>query len=150
MLCPMLCRVGRAKRPAFCHDGGQIRHNPGRGIMPQNELCELWRLVGRITCSLALTAEANVPRRFMAVSRQPLACSLIGTAKLNGLDPESYLRNVPTRIANHPINRTPSYSPGISQQSASIVNCPVPLPRQVGLRSPSVDAYVLPSPLRIS
>jgi hypothetical protein len=30
---------------------------------------------------------------------------LIATAKRNGLDPEAYLRNVLTWIADHPINR---------------------------------------------
>jgi transposase len=29
--------------------------------------------------------------------------SLVGSAKLNGVDPESYLRNVLSRIADHPI-----------------------------------------------
>jgi transposase len=31
--------------------------------------------------------------------------SLINTAKLNGLEPQAYLREVFTRIADHPINK---------------------------------------------
>jgi hypothetical protein len=31
--------------------------------------------------------------------------SLISTCRLNGIDPEAYLRDIFARIADHPINR---------------------------------------------
>src|SRR5208282_491978 len=37
--------------------------------------------------------------------RAAVLYSLIGTAKLNGIDPESYLRDVLSRLPDHPINR---------------------------------------------
>lgn len=37
--------------------------------------------------------------------RAAVIYSLIGTAKLNGLDPETYLREVLSRIVDDPVNR---------------------------------------------
>lgn len=49
------------------------------------------------------TIFSRVPMR--AEKRAAVIYSLIGTAKLNGLDPEAYLREVLTRITDHPIKR---------------------------------------------
>jgi len=37
--------------------------------------------------------------------------TLIGTAKLNGLDPEFYLRTVLAQIADHPISQIQDFLP---------------------------------------
>jgi hypothetical protein len=41
--------------------------------------------------------------------------SLIGSAKLNDIDPEAYLREVLTRIADHPSTASTNFCPGTSK-----------------------------------
>ena len=46
--------------------------------------------------------------------------TLIGTAKLNGIDPEAYLLHVLTHIADHPINRINELLPWVVQGKLAV------------------------------
>jgi transposase len=82
----------------------------------------LWPALARYTDDGRLEIDNNTAERALRVvalgrknylfagsdaggERAAAIYSLIGTAKLNGLDPETYLRDVLSRIADHPINR---------------------------------------------
>lgn len=47
-----------------------------------------------------------------------MVASLIATARLNGLDPEAYLRHVLKGIADHPVRRVAEFLPWNLQAGA--------------------------------
>jgi hypothetical protein len=59
--------------------------------------------IGRCNCLFAGAKSGG--------ERAAAILALIGTAKLNGVDPEAWLRHVLTHIADHPVSRVDDFLP---------------------------------------
>jgi hypothetical protein len=58
-----LCRIGKDDQAACCTDSALTRHNPARGIMPQNAHCAQLSWEGKIIYSMDRMPEVNAQRR---------------------------------------------------------------------------------------
>jgi Transposase IS66 family/IS66 C-terminal element len=90
-------------------EDGRIQEVPCWALVLR-KLYDLQQAHGSPIASEALERIA-LCRSDVAGERAARIYSLIGSAKLNGLDPETYLRQVLTRIARHPVNRVADLLP---------------------------------------
>lgn len=106
-----------------------IRYSLSRWAALTQYYCEDGRIeIDNSAAERALRAVALGRKNFLFAGsdaggdRAAAFYSLIGSAKLNGLDPEAYLREVFARIAEHPINRIDELLPWnlIAASAASV------------------------------
>ena len=80
-----------------CIVSGSIANNAAADAVRRLRRCHGRRLsAARTICSPVRIPAASAPRR---------SNTLVESAKLNGVDPEAYLRDILGRIADHPIKR---------------------------------------------
>ena len=81
-----------------CRPGTKTRHNFRPRIIALSQRCD--NLKNNLFCGSDAGGD-----------RAAAIYSLVGTAKLNGIDPEAYLRYVIERIGEHPVNRVEEFLP---------------------------------------
>jgi len=90
---------------------GAIRYGRSRWTALTRYLCDGHLEISNNAAERAIRPLALGRKNYMFAGsdaggeRAAAAYTLIETAKLNGLDPEAYLRDILARIADHPINR---------------------------------------------
>jgi hypothetical protein len=102
--CPLRSQRGRRFRQPAAHYSG-LGHG-GREKDAKDSELQLLARYGQNDCVMALGRKNYLFAGSNAGGERAAAIyTLLGTAKLNGIEPQAYLRHVLTHIADHPINR---------------------------------------------